>query len=98
MTYGKFGVDWQQRIDFNRLREERLEKANKMMHKYGIGAALIYSWDTKRYLSTGFNHPYARHLPSHPVLLIRDAGFPYVTVNVGVDDYWLKQDMPWLEG
>ncbi|MFC2007829.1 hypothetical protein ACFLVB_04455, partial [Chloroflexota bacterium] len=81
MTYGKFNVDWQQRIDFNRLRQDRLDKANAMMHKHGIGAAIVYSWDTARYLGNPFNHPYAKHIPFRFIFMVRDAGFPYMPVG-----------------
>jgi len=97
MTYGKFNVDWQQRIDFNRLRQDRLDKANAMLHKHGIGAAIIYSWDTARYLGNPFNHPYAKHIPFRFVFMVRDAGFPYMPVGAN-DEYWPKRDAPWLEG
>jgi len=98
MTFGKHNVDWQQRVDFNRLRQDRLNKAHQAMHKYGVGAAIVYSWDSMRYLSSNFNHPYTRHIPWFPCVLIRDAGFPYICVREGVDDYWLRRDSPWLEG
>ncbi|MFQ5874152.1 MAG: M24 family metallopeptidase [Dehalococcoidia bacterium] len=98
MLWGKGNIDWQQRIDFNRLRRDRLEKANKTLDKYGIGSALVYNWDSQRWLGGPWNHPYAKHIPSHFALLIRDAGFPYVHVREGLDDQRVKEDCPWLEG
>ncbi|MFC1891354.1 M24 family metallopeptidase [Thermodesulfobacteriota bacterium] len=98
MSYGKNNVDWQQRVDFNKLRQHRIDKAHEMMHKHGIGVAIIYSWDSMRYLTSNFNHPYTRHIPWHPIVLFRDAGYPYVYTKKDIDDYWLKIDCPWLEG
>ncbi|MFC2007449.1 M24 family metallopeptidase [Chloroflexota bacterium] len=97
MTYGKFNVDWQQRVDFDRLRQDRIDKANAQLHKFGVGAAIVYSWDTSRYLGSPWCHPYGRHLPRRFALLIRDAGFPYVTVGDN-DGWWPRHEAPWLEG
>jgi len=69
-----------------------IEKANKTMHKYGIGAAIIYNWDMKRYVSSYWSHPYSKHIPHHFHLLLRDAGFPYTERGV-IDPEgpsWLK--------
>ncbi len=98
MLHGMMAVDWQPGIDFDKLRRERLARANAALHKYGIGSAIIYSWDSKRYLSSVWNHPYSRHMPFAPVLLVRDAGFPYVWTAKGLDDFQVARDCPWLEG
>ena len=95
MTYGKSAVDWQQRVDFYRLREDRLARAHKMLHKWGIGAALIFNWDSGRYLGRPWSHPYGRHLPNHFVLLCRDAGYPYHPI--GAIDTEVVKDAPWLK-
>jgi len=66
-----------------------------MLHKWGIGAAVVYNWDSGRYLSRPYNHPYARHLPYNYVLLIRDAGYPYYPAKYY--DARVIEDMPWLK-
>jgi len=33
MSFGKFAVDWQQRLDFDKLRNGRIERVNKMMQR-----------------------------------------------------------------
>lgn len=98
MLWGKMNVDWQARVDFDRLRKERVAKANQMLHKHGIGSAIIYNWDSRRYVSSVWNHPYSRHIPFDYALLIRDGGFPYVHVMKGLDDQRVREDCPWLEG
>ena len=96
--WGKNNVDWQQRVDFNRLREGRVEKAQKMLVKHGIGAAIIFNWDSQRWLTSAWSHPYGKHIPGRYILLIRGAGFPYVSVIEGFDDKVLIKDSPWLHG
>ena len=39
-NFGMVGVDWQQRINWDRLRKYRTERARKMMKKAGLGAML----------------------------------------------------------
>ena len=39
-TYGTMGVDWEQRIDFDRLRKERLARAKSLLAKSSMGAVL----------------------------------------------------------
>ena len=81
LRFGLGNVDWQQRINWEELRKKRVAKAHQFMTKYGIGSAIVYNHDRKRYLSSVWNHPYGKHLPHTFVLLIRDAGFPYVSVR-----------------
>jgi len=95
--YGKNNVDWQQRIDFQRLREERLDRSHKMLHKHGIGAAIVFNWDSGRYLSNPWSHPYTRHIPWRFILLVRDAGYPYVSAIKNFDDQQIIDDCPWLK-
>ncbi|MFC1908669.1 M24 family metallopeptidase [Chloroflexota bacterium] len=95
--YGKYNNDWQQRIDFQHLRNERIKRAHEMLHKYDIGAAMVFSWDSARYLSNPWSHPYTKHVPFRFVLLIRDAGFPYISTIKNFDDMQVINDCPWLK-
>jgi Xaa-Pro aminopeptidase len=98
LRFGKGNVDWQARIDFDGLRKKRVERAHQYMAKYGIGSAIVYNHDRKRYISYPWNHPYAKQVPAYFALLIKGAGFPYVPVHSGVDEEPVKEDCPWLEG
>ena len=37
-TYGTMAVDWEQRVDFDRLRRERLGRAKKLLSESSMGA------------------------------------------------------------
>ena len=39
-TYGTMAVDWEQRIDFDRLRRERLDRIKGLLAKSSLGALL----------------------------------------------------------
>lgn len=94
LRYGKAAYDWHVGIDFEKLRNYRIDRANKMLKKHGIGAAMVFSWDSGRYLSRPFHHPYHRHLPVQFMLLIRDAGFPYYPSGRDMNPI---VDMPWMK-
>lgn len=51
LAYGVGAVDWQGRIDFARMRRERLAKTQAMLKKHGIAAALLYRSDNIRYVT-----------------------------------------------
>jgi Xaa-Pro dipeptidase len=51
MRYGQMGVDFEERVNFDRLRAERLAKAKDALKASGIGAVLCYDFDNIRYLT-----------------------------------------------
>ena len=50
-TYGTMAVDWEQRIDFDRLRKERLARAKALLAKSEMGALLCFDMNNVRYLT-----------------------------------------------
>ncbi|MFC2021612.1 M24 family metallopeptidase [Chloroflexota bacterium] len=51
--FGLMGVDWEERIDFDRMRRERLQKAKDALAKSDVDALFIIRLENVRYL-TGF--------------------------------------------
>jgi Xaa-Pro aminopeptidase len=54
MTIKAFGinaVDWEQRVDFERLRSERLERAKRALRESELGALLCFDMSNIRYLT-----------------------------------------------
>ena len=45
MTLGIMAVDHEMRIDFPKLRIERLQKTRLQMDKYGVGSLLVFDPD-----------------------------------------------------
>ena len=57
-TYGTMAVDWEQRIDFDRLRRERLARIKALLAKSEIGRAAVL-----RHEQCALHHRHAhRHL------------------------------------
>ena len=50
-THGTMAVDWEQRIDFDRLRRERLARAKDLLTKSEMGALLCFDMNNVRYLT-----------------------------------------------
>ena len=40
--FGMMGVDWEERINFDRLRRERLQKAKDALEKSGVGCPVYF--------------------------------------------------------
>src|SRR5438876_116381 len=51
-THGTMAVDWEQRIDFDRLRKERLARAKALLAKSEMGALLCFDMNNVRYLTS----------------------------------------------
>src|SRR5260370_15162833 len=50
-TYGSMAVDWEQRIDLDRLRRERLARAKALLSNSEMGALLCFDMNNVRYLT-----------------------------------------------
>src|SRR5579864_6040150 len=51
-THGTMAVDWEERIDFDRLRRERLQKAKDLLAKSEMGSLLCFDMNNVRYLTS----------------------------------------------
>jgi Xaa-Pro aminopeptidase len=50
-TYGTMQVDWEQRVDFDRLRTERLTRAKEHLRRSDLGALLCFDMANIRYIT-----------------------------------------------
>ena len=50
-TFGTMAVDWEQRVDFERLRRERLERAKRRLAESELGALLCFDMNNIRYIT-----------------------------------------------
>ena len=65
-------VDWEQRIDFARLRSERLEKARASLRDSSLGAVLLFDQNNIRYVSSTHIGEWARDKSARCLLLPRE--------------------------
>jgi Xaa-Pro aminopeptidase len=50
-TYGLMGVDWEERVNFERLRTERLARIKKLLKESNMGALLCFDMNNIRYIT-----------------------------------------------
>jgi Xaa-Pro aminopeptidase len=50
-TYGTMAVDWEKRVDFDRLRQERLARAQSALERSELGALLCFDMSNIRYIT-----------------------------------------------
>jgi Xaa-Pro aminopeptidase len=65
-------VDWEQRIDFAKLRSDRLEKARASLRDSSLGAVLLFDQNNIRYVTSTHIGEWARDKSARCVLLPRD--------------------------
>jgi Xaa-Pro aminopeptidase len=50
-TFGLMGVDWEERVNFERLRKERLDRIRKLLKESEMGALLCFDMTNVRYIT-----------------------------------------------
>jgi len=92
--FGTMGVDWEERINFDRLRRERLQKAKDALDKSDLNALFIYRPENVRYL-TGFRS----HLGPVAIFFLALAILPKggEPILLTGDYIHAQQRMPWLK-
>src|SRR5476651_1376022 len=50
-SFGTMGVDWEQRVDYERLRTERLARVKRMLKESEIGSLLCFDQNNIRYVT-----------------------------------------------
>ena len=51
-NFGMVGLDWQERVNWDRLRKYRLERARERMKAHGLGAMLLMYDENVRYVTS----------------------------------------------
>lgn len=94
MAYGKFAVDYEQRIDFDKLRTERLKRAQKMMAEDNVGAILTFNADNIRYL-TSYYITTPNRAGEYQFCFCPREGDPILFSGIPEET---NRRMPWLKG
>src|SRR5262252_4053788 len=72
-TYGTMAVDWEERINFERLRTERLQRAKDALEKSEMGSLLCFDMNNVRYITATHIGTWAQDKISRFTLLSRGA-------------------------
>jgi Xaa-Pro aminopeptidase len=72
-THGTMAVDWEQRIDFDRLRTERLARVKALLAKSEMGAILCFDMNNVRYITSTHIGSWAQDKNSRFTLLAQNS-------------------------
>lgn len=96
MSYkGLIGVDWEDRVDFRRMREERLKNTIASMKKNNVDGLLLFRWENLRY-TTGQRYVPVGNSPFEhcaSFVALNQDGAPIV-FSMDIDD--IKSRAPWI--
>ena len=96
-VYSTTSTDWQGRVDFDRLRKDRLARARLMMEKHDLGALVCFVGENVRYITSVFQGNWKNNIFIRYCVLPRD-GDPVLFETAGSDLECAKIDAPWLKG
>lgn len=95
-VFGTQGIDWQERVNFERLRTERLAKLQDQMKKNNTSALLLYRGDNIRYATNTWNGTW--RIGAFRYCLVPAEGDPLLFESVGCDLEADELNCPWLRG
>jgi len=73
MSYGTMGVDFEERVNYERLRKERLFRAKEQLKAYNLGALLCFDFDNIRYITGTHVGEWARNKMTRHCILPVDS-------------------------
>ena len=95
-THGSMGVDWEERINFERLRTERLARIKKLLKESEIGALLCFDMNNVRYITSTHIGTWAMDKVSRFCLLPQDD--EPINWDFGSAAKHHQLYCPWLDG
>ena len=95
MSFGTRAVDFEERVNFDRLRQERLKRAKEYLKKSNLGALLCFDFNNTRYIIGTWIGEWARDKMTRYCILPRDA--EPILFDVGSAVVVRKQKAPWIK-
>ena len=93
-TFGTMAVDWEQRVDFDRLRRERLDRIKGLLATSEIGALLCFDMNNVRYITSTHIGTWAQDKVSRFTLLPQND--EPILWDFGSAARHHQQNCPWL--
>src|SRR3972149_2637818 len=91
---GMVGLDWQTRIDWDRLRKYRLERARERMKAHGLGAMLLMYDENVRYVTSTLTPGWNRLKPGLRYAVLCEGKEPILYEQGDIGIHILKTS-PW---
>jgi len=96
-VYSQTGADWQQRVDFERMRQDRLQRAREQMEAHDLGALVLFAGANVRYVTGSYQGNWKYNINIRYAVL-PNGGEPVLFETAGSDLQCAKIDLPWMEG
>ena len=94
--YSQTGADWQYRVDFDRLRKERLVKLQAEMKAQDLGALVLLAGANIRYATASYQGNWKYNINIR-YAVVPTEGEPVLFETAGSDLQCAKIDLPWME-
>ncbi len=94
-SFGMVGVDWQQRINWDRLRSYRLTRARERMREHGLGALLLMYDENVRYVTSTLTPGWNRLKPGLRYALLVEGADP-ILYEQGDIGFQIQRHAPWI--
>lgn len=96
-VYSQTGADWQQRVNFERLRNDRLNRVREQMELHDLGALVLLAGANIRYVTGSYQGNWKYNINIRYAVLPR-GGDPVLFETAGSDLECAKIDLPWMYG
>ncbi len=96
-VYSQTGADWQDRVDFDRLRKERLHRLREQMKAHNLGALVLFAGANIRYATGSYQGNWKYNINIRYAVVPQNAE-PILFETAGSDLQCAKIDLPWMEG
>jgi Xaa-Pro aminopeptidase len=96
MSWGNFGTEASERINWSRIREDRKRRAIEKMKEAGLGAFLAFYEENIRFISSTRGAPWTRDKPGLRYALLTLNG-KVIMYEQGDNWYHTKRNCPWLD-
>ena len=93
----KPGADWQVRVDFERMRKDRLQRAREQMEAHDLGALVLFAGANIRYITASYQGNWKYNINIRYAVL-PNGGEPVLFETAGSDLQCAKIDLPWMDG
>jgi len=93
--YSHEGADWQYRVDFERLRKERLAKTREQMEIHDLGALVLFAGANIRYVTGSYQGNWKYNINIRYCVL-PNGGEPVLFETAGSDLQCARIDLPWM--
>ena len=96
-VYSQTGADWQQRVNFDRLRKDRLQRLRDQMSARDLGALVLFAGANIRYATGSYQGNWKYNINIR-YAVVPNGGEPVLFETAGSDWQCAKIDLPWMEG